>query len=61
MRKVRGDHLICYSLQIEKSDLILFFEQVLKKTDYLNSSEEYYNIFMNNCTSVLWKIVSFTF
>ena len=61
LRKVRGDELIHYSLHFSKKEVQLFFENVLRDTDYINTHDIRYNLIMNNCTSLLWRIVSETF
>jgi hypothetical protein len=61
LRKVRKDTLVHYPLRIQKRDLQLFFEKVLRATDYLNTHVVRYNLLLNNCTSLLWRVVSETF
>ena len=61
LRKVRKDELVRYSLRISQRNLQLFFENVLKDTDYINTHDIRYNLLMNNCTSLLWRIVCETF
>jgi hypothetical protein len=58
---VRKDILVHYTLRIQKRDLQLFFENVLKTTDRVNVEVVRYNLLLNNCTSLLWKVVSKTF
>lgn len=61
LRKVRGDELLVYPLTIWKKQLQQFFENVLKETDYINSHTVRYHLLLNNCTSLLWRVVSETF
>jgi hypothetical protein len=61
LRKVRGDDLLYYPLHIPKKQLQIFFENVLKETDYINSHIVRYHLLLNNCTSLLWRVVSETF
>ena len=61
LRKVRGEDLVHYSLRIQKRQLQRFFENVLKKTDYINSHVVKYHLLLNTCTSLLWRVVAETF
>ena len=58
---MRGDALLRYPLHIAKKQLQKFFENVLKETDYINTHTVRYNLVLNNCTSLLWRVVSETF
>jgi hypothetical protein len=61
LRKVRKDTLVHYVLRIQKRDLQVFFENVLRETEYVNTHQVRYNLLLNNCTSLLWRVVSETF
>ncbi|MDR2415636.1 MAG: DUF4105 domain-containing protein [Candidatus Peribacteria bacterium] len=61
LRKVRKNTLVHYTLHIQKRNLQLFFENILKETDYINTHFVRYNLLLNNCTSLLWRVVSETF
>ena len=61
LRKVRKNTLIHYPLRIKKQHLQLFFEKVLAKTEYVNARKVRYNLLLNNCTSLLWRVVSEAF
>jgi hypothetical protein len=61
LRRVRKDALVHYELRIQKRNLQLFFEKVLRATDYVNTHFVRYNLLLNNCTSLLWRVVSETF
>lgn len=50
-----------YPLRIKKRQLQIFFENVLKDTDYINTHLIRYHLLLNNCTSLLWRVVSETF
>lgn len=47
----RKDEVFMYPIKIEKEDLKKFFLSVLKRADKLSKNPEFYNLFLNNCTT----------